>query len=119
MAFQQAKRTTRPLRLMFYGPSGSGKSTSAIRIASGISSRIGGKERVAAFDTENSLGILASAPDGTGYDFDVMVPDKIPGTSKFDLGPSAYIRAFDAAEEAGYKILVIDSLSHLWHATLD
>ncbi len=119
MAFTPATRTTRPLRMMIYGPSGSGKSTSAMRIATGIAMEKEGDKRIAAFDTENSLGILAKGPNGIGYDFDSMSPDKLKGTSKYDLTANAFLKAFDEAEVAGYEILIIDSMSHLWHTTLE
>ncbi len=95
--FQKAQRRKAKLKLALCGPSGSGKTFSALKIAKGM----GGK--IAFIDTENGSGQLYSHI----AEYDVA-----------EIGPpfsvDKYIAAIKAAEEAGYDILIIDSLSHAW-----
>jgi hypothetical protein len=95
--FRKAQRKQAKLRLALAGPSGSGKTYSSLLIAKGI----GGP--VAMIDTERRSGELYSHL----YDYDVS-----PIDGPFD--PQAYIDRIKAAEEAGYNVLIIDSLSHAW-----
>lgn len=95
--FRKAQRKQAKLRLALAGPSGSGKTYSALLIAKGL----GGP--VAMIDTERRSGELYSHL----YDYDVS-----PIDGPFD--PQAYIDRIKAAEEAGYNVLIIDSLSHAW-----
>jgi hypothetical protein len=95
--FQKAQRRKAKLKLALCGPSGSGKTYSALKIAKGM----GGK--IAFIDTENGSGQLYAHI----VDYDVA-----------EIGPpfgvDKYISAIKAAEESGYNILIIDSLSHAW-----
>ena len=95
--FQKAQRRKAKLKLALCGPSGSGKTYSALKIAKGM----GGK--IAFIDTENGSGQLYSHI----IDYDIA-----------EIGPpfsvDKYISAIKAAEESGYNILIIDSLSHAW-----
>jgi hypothetical protein len=95
--FRKAQRKQAKLRLALAGPSGSGKTYSALLIAKGL----GGP--VAMIDTERRSGELYSDL----YDYDVSSID-----GPFD--PQSYIERIKAAEEAGYNVLIIDSLSHAW-----
>ena len=95
--FRKAQRKQAKLRLALAGPSGSGKTYSALLIAKGI----GGP--VAMIDTERRSGELYSHL----YEYDVS-----PIDGPFD--PQAYIDRIKAAEDAGYNVLIIDSLSHAW-----
>ena len=95
--FHKAERKKSRLRLAIAGPAGSGKTYSALLIAFGI----GG--RVAMIDTERGSGELyAHLGD---YDVCVITP---PFT------PEKYIEAIHEAEQAGYNVIIIDSLSHAW-----
>ncbi|MCL6557294.1 MAG: AAA family ATPase, partial [Firmicutes bacterium] len=95
--FRKAQRKRAKLRLGIAGPAGSGKTYSALEIAFGI----GGK--VAVIDTERSSAELyAHLGD---YDVCVLEP---PFT------PKKYIDAIREAENAGYDVIIIDSLSHAW-----
>jgi len=95
--FQKATKRQSKLRLGIAGPSGSGKTYSALLVAQGL----GGK--IAVIDTERGSASLYSDE----FDFDVceIVP---PYT------PRKYEDAINAAERAGYDVLIIDSLSHAW-----
>lgn len=95
--FQKAQRRKARLRLAMCGPSGSGKSYSALKIANGM----GGK--IALIDTENGSGQLYC--DICDYDVAEIAPP-------FSI--DKYIGAIRAAEQAGYDVLIIDSLSHAW-----
>jgi len=95
--FQKAERRKAKLRLALCGPSGSGKTYSALKIAKGM----GGK--IALIDTENGSGQLYC--DIADYDVAEIAPP---------FSVEKYIGAIKAAEEAGYDVLIIDSLSHAW-----
>lgn len=95
--FRPAQRKRARLRLALCGPSGSGKTFSALLIAQGLG------ERIALIDTERGSGELYS--DLCDYDVARLDP---PYT------PARYIEAIQAAQETGYDVLIIDSLSHAW-----
>jgi hypothetical protein len=98
MAFQKAVRRSAKARILVEGPSGSGKSYGALQLAKGF----GGK--IAAIDTEHgSLSMYDNL-----VDFDVMEL-----TAPFS--PESYVNAIKEAEEAGYDVLIIDSLTHEWN----
>lgn len=96
MGFQKATKEQSKARIALMGPAGSGKSYTSLRIAE----TLGGK--VAAIDTENrSLSKYADE-----FDFDVLNLD--------NYHPQNYIDAIKMAEQAGYDVLIIDSLTHAW-----
>lgn len=99
-AFKKATREAVKLKLAIAGPSGSGKTLGALSLAKGLA----GAGRIALIDTENGSASLY----GDRYEFDVLnlAP---PFTSK------RYEQALSAAVEAGYDVIVIDSLSHQWN----
>lgn len=100
VSFQKAKREKVYVKVLIGGPSGSGKTYSALRLATGIAEESGG--RVAAIDTER--GRIRYYADE--FDFDDVQLD--------EYSPESYIEAITAAVGAGYKVLIIDSLSHEW-----
>jgi DNA polymerase III delta prime subunit len=85
---------------LFYGPSGSGKTYSAIQFTRGL---VGPNGRIAFLDTEAGRG--SHYAHLTGYDIMDLAP---PFT------PARYLEAIEAAEDAGYDALIIDSISHGW-----
>lgn len=95
--FKKAERKKAKLRLALMGPSGSGKTYSALRIAQGL----GGS--IAMIDTEAGSGELYA--NLTDYDVCPLSP---PFT------PEKFMGAIKDAEESGYNVLIIDSLSHAW-----
>jgi hypothetical protein len=99
MMFQKAERKRSKLRLALCGPSGSGKTYSALLIAQGLAP--GG--RIAFVDTERGSGELYA--DVAGFDVATIAPP---------FEPAKYIAGIEAAERAGYEVLIIDSLSHAW-----
>ena len=106
MGFQKAKREQIWLKVLLAGPSGSGKTYSALRLAKGIASAANGK--YAAIDTENGR-IRYYANE---FDFDDLQLEA-PYT------PEKYIEAIDDAVDAGYKVLIIDSITHEWDYCID
>ena len=100
VSFQKAKREKVYVKVLIGGPSGSGKTYSALRLATGIAEESG--SRVAAIDTER--GRIRYYADE--FDFDDVQLD--------EYSPESYIEAIKAAVDAGYKVLIIDSLSHEW-----
>lgn len=100
MAFKKAERTDATIKLAITGPSGSGKTYSALLLAKGL----GGKTAV--LDTEYGSASLYS--DKFEFDtWDELDPHGFP--------PEYFIGVIKAAEQAGYKNLIIDSISHEWN----
>lgn len=96
LQFKKAERTAVKIKLAISGPSGSGKTKGSIALAKGLGTK------VAVLDTENGS---ASTYSEMGFDVIELSP---PFTS------ARFIEVIDAAIEAGYDVLVIDSLSHQW-----
>jgi len=102
--FQKAQRQRVKLKLAITGPAGSGKTTAALKLARGLTNH----GRIAVIDTENrSASLYADL-----FEFDVL-----------DLEPPFEDRKFSegiqAAVDAGYDVVIIDSGSHFWEAVLD
>jgi len=95
--FKKATKNAVYLKLAITGPTGSGKTYSALRLASGLS------KKIAFIDTENGSASLYADK----FDFSVI-----------DLAPpftsDKYIKAIQAAVDAGFEVVVIDSLTHAW-----
>lgn len=97
IAFTPAIRSNVNLIIGLAGASGSGKTFSAFRLASGIAN---GK-RFAVVDTEN--GRARHYADAFAFDVADIVPP---------FRPSTYIEAIEAADKAGYPVIIVDSASH-------
>ena len=97
---RKAKRSATKLRLLLTGPSGSGKTWGALEIAKGL----GGKTVV--IDTEEGSSDLYDHL----HEFDVI--DLRP-----PFTPERYIEAIKAAEDAGYEVIIVDSVTHCWSGT--
>ena len=98
MGFKKATKSAAKLRLGLVGPAGSGKTMTALRVAHGLGGRI------AVIDTERGSASLYSGE--RGLDFDVLELDSYEAEH--------FIGAIRQAEQAGYDVLIIDSLSHAW-----
>ena len=97
MEFRKAEKRKAKLRLAITGPAGSGKTYGALLIAKGL----GGK--IVLLDTENGSGDLYSGV----CDYDV-------GEIQAPYEVDKYINGIHQAEQLGYDIIIIDSLSHAW-----
>ena len=92
--FRKAEKRKAKLRLAITGTAGSGKTYGALLVAFGIGGRI------ALIDTENGSGDLYA----TLGDYDVC-------TISAPYTVQKYIAAIKEAENAGYNVIIIDSLS--------
>ena len=99
--FKKAKKEQVWLKVLVSGASGSGKSYSALRLAKGIAGKCG--SRIAYIGTEGSRNKYYASE----FDYDLLELED-PFTIE------KYIEAIDEAISAGYKVLIIDSLTHEW-----
>lgn len=110
--FKPAVRKDLHTMVMIGGMSSSGKTYSAMRLAKGLA----GDKRFAVIDTEASRALhYAKDANGVGFDFDHM--DFSPYDEKGNLlgfTPERYADAIEAADRAGYPVIVVDSFSHVW-----
>jgi len=100
--FKKATKSKSKLRLAIFGISGSGKTYTALEIAKGM----GGK--IAVLDTEHG----SASKYADRFEFDVAEMEKPFSIEK-------YIKFIKNAEQVGYNILIIDSLSHAWQELLE
>jgi len=100
MAFAKAERTQLYLRCALFGPSGSGKTMTALRMAKGIAEKM--YCPVGVIDSE----ARSASKYADRFQFEVDNLDK--------KTVEHYIASMNEAAKAGYKVLVIDSLSHAW-----
>jgi len=100
--FQKATRRAQKLKIAVQGPSGSGKTWGALALAKGLAQ--GGK--VALVDSENGSASLYA----DRFDFDAQ-----------DITPpyltKKYVEQVKEAVEGGYKVCVLDTISHQWDGT--
>lgn len=100
MTFRRATKKQSRLRMAIDGPSGSGKTFTSL-IAAFVIAGEGG--RVAVIDTERGSASKYA--------------DRFPEFDTLELetfSPQTYTEAIKIAGEAGYDVLIIDSLSHAW-----
>lgn len=97
--FKPAVRDQVGLLIGLAGGTGSGKTYSAFRLASGIA----GDKPFAVIDTE--AGRAKHYADAFRFDHgDLSAPFR----------PESYIEAIQAADKAGYPVIIVDSMSHVW-----
>lgn len=102
--FKKATKAAAKLRAAVFGPSGAGKTFSCLRIARGLA---GASGTVAVIDTERG----SASKYADRFAFDVMELE--------DQSIDGYCQAIRQAGEAGYGVLLIDSLSHGWQTLLE
>lgn len=96
--FRPAVRTKTSVLIALAGTTGTGKTFSALKLATGLAGPSG---RIAFIDTE--AGRALHYADQFRFDhLDIKPPFR----------PAAYRDAIVAAEEAGYDVIVVDSMSH-------
>jgi hypothetical protein len=107
MGFKKAIREDIFVKVCVIAPSGGGKSFSALRMATGLtqslSTKTGKEERIAYIGTEGSRDKYYA----NEFDYDLL-------QLKNDFSPEQYIDALEDALDSGYKVIVIDSVSHEW-----
>ncbi len=94
-----AVREAVPLLIGLFGPSGGGKTCSALRLATGIQSVVGGD--IYGIDTE-SRRMLAYADKYKFRHLDFAAP----------FGPLDYLAAVEHCVSKGAKTIIVDSMSH-------
>jgi hypothetical protein len=97
--FKPAVREQVGLLIGMIGGTGSGKTFSALRLASGMA----GDQRFAFIDTE--AGRAKHYADQFSFDHGDLQPP---------FRPETYVDAIVAADKAGYPVIVVDSMSHVW-----
>lgn len=97
-----AKKEQIYVKVLIGGPSGSGKSYSALRVATGIAGREGEGTKIGYIGTEGMRDKLYA----NEFDYDLI--------SLEEYSPEYYEAALDAFLDAGYKVIIVDSLTHLW-----
>lgn len=102
MLFEKAIKQEAKLRLAIAGPAGSGKTYTGLVIAQGLAN--GGK--IAVVDTEH--GSASKYADLFSFDVMEMFPP---------FHPDRFVEAIHEAQEAGYSVILLDSLSHAWNGT--
>lgn len=102
--FRKAARHYRKVRIAIDGPAGAGKTYTSLAIATGLTKGTNGQ--IAVIDSEHGR---SEAYAGL-YAFDIC-----PLADKTIRG---YLDAMGEAARGGYEVVVIDSLTHVWHSTL-
>ena len=106
MAFVKAKKEKIWTKILLGGSSGSGKTYSALRLATGLAKKCG--SGIAAIDTEAGR-IRYYANEFDFSDMQLTEP----------FTPEKYIEAINDAVDSGFKVLIIDSISHEWNYCVD
>jgi|694.fasta_scaffold19202_13 hypothetical protein len=99
--FKKAVKSESKLRLAITGPSGSGKTYTGLMLAAALAD--GG---VAVIDTENG----SASKYADVFEFDVA-------EMHAPFSPAKYVAAITEAANAGYKVILLDSLTHAWSGT--
>ena len=101
--FKKATKEKAKLRLAIAGPSGSGKTYSALQLAKYLAPT----GKIALIDTEHS----SASKYADLFEFDTCALEQ--------FHPTKYIECIRAAGQAGYEVIIIDSLTHAWYAELE
>lgn len=99
MQFVKATKKQLKARVAIDGPSGAGKTYTALVLATALA---GANGKIAVIDTERGSAKLYSDK----FNFDVLELQ--------EFSPAVYTQAIEAAEQAGYQVIVVDSLTHAW-----
>ncbi len=110
--FRKAKAEKAALKFGLYGLAGSGKTFTALLIAEGLARHE--KKRVAYVDTERGTDFYANAVPGRqkhpeAFDFDAMYTRSI----------TEVLQAIKALDPKEYGVIVLDSITHIWEATIN
>lgn len=113
--FKKAQRGPKKSRLFLYAGSGHGKTYTSL-VAGTAAREVFGENLVLLGSENNSATLYAEE-----FDFDYAPLDHADfltrGVAKFS--PENYIKAMDAASEAGYGIIIVDGVSPMWSWLVD
>ena len=98
--FKKAVRENVWLKIAISGTSGSGKTMSALRVTKGLAEMC--NSDIAFISSEKSRSLYYADQ----FNYDILELD--------NYSPESYINAINEAVKEGYKIIIIDSLSHCW-----
>lgn len=101
MAFKKAVKYGSKLRMAIAGPAGAGKTWTALTLATALAE----DGKIGLIDTEHR----SSEKYADVFDFEM---DELT-----NFNPANYIASIKDAEQAGFAVLIIDSLSHAWNGT--
>lgn len=101
--FRKAERKNAKLRMLISGIAGSGKTWTSLKVARGL---VGPNGRIAVVDSENESAEKYAGIGPNECEFDVL--------PLMQFSPENYIAAIQAAENEGYSIVILDSISHEW-----
>lgn len=101
MTFQKAVKHESKLRLAITGPSGAGKTYTALNIAKHLAAG-----KIAVVDTEHG----SASKYADIFEFDVL--EMQPPYS-----PLRFVEFIAEAAAEGYKVIILDSLTHAWSGT--
>lgn len=99
LTFRPAKREGVHLLIGLAGGTGSGKTMSAMRLAKGLA----GDKPFAVLDSEANRALHYA--DMFQFDHAALDPP---------FRPDTYLKGIKAAEAAGYPVILVDSMSHVW-----
>ena len=99
LQFSRATKRKAKLRMALLGGAGSGKTFSALQIGRAL---VGPEARIALMDTEHG----SASKYADLWQFDSVEPS--------DFSVETYLQVIQAAEQGGYDLLILDSLSHAW-----
>ena len=102
ITFQRATRRRVKIKMLLKGPTGSGKTYGALHIADGLA--------------PGKIALLDSEHDRAEYYADLL---PFEHATLDEHTPKAYIAGIRAAVDAGFEVLIVDSLSHCWMNVLD
>lgn len=97
-SFQKASKAQSKLRMAISGPSGSGKTMTALSIATNLGAK------VAVIDTEHG----SASKYADQFQFDTVRVTK-------DYHPDGFVKYLGEAADAGYDVVIGDSLTHFWN----
>lgn len=101
MPFAPATKEKSKLRMAIMGPAKSGKTYTALKLATALA---GPEGRIAVIDTE--AGSASKYAGKSGFKFDCQ--------ELATFHPGKYVGAIQEAEDAGYDVIIVDSLTHEW-----
>lgn len=113
MQIRKASRSMTYAKVLLTGPSGSGKSMGSLLLAQGMVNRMPDLG-----ENSRRIGYIGSEGDrdelyADQFDYDVI------SLEENEKNPDGYTNALEAFLKAGYKVIVIDSLTHLWNWVAD